>query len=64
MEIDYGVSPHQSDQVDQPKKDVQNEQENDQSGPQEVGKADMVSFPSAICGGLREVECDVYPSFL
>ena len=59
MEIDYGKSPDQSDQsdqVDQPEKDEQDEQQNDQSGPREVGKADMVSFPSAICGGLRDIE--------
>ena len=52
MEIDYGESPDQPDQVDQPKKDEQNEQQNDQSGPQEVGMADMVSFPIAIRSGL------------
>ena len=52
MDLDYGESSDESDQMDQPEKDEQDEQQNDQSGPQEVGKADMVSFLSAICGGV------------
>lgn len=48
MDIDYGKSPDQSNQVDQPEEDEQNEEQNDQSGPQEVGRADTVSLPSAI----------------
>ena len=49
MDIDYGESPDESDQMDQLEKDELDEQQNYQSGPQEVEKADMVSFPSEIC---------------
>ena len=51
-DLDYGDSPAQSDEMDQPEKDKQNKQQNDESGLQEVGKLDMVSFPSAVCGGV------------
>ena len=61
MNLDYGES---SDHVDQPEEDEQDEQQNDQSGPQEVGKADPMCFPSAICGGPREVERHTHPSLL
>lgn len=52
MDLDYGDSPAQSDQMVQPEKDEQDKQQNDISGPQEVGKLDMVSFPSVVCGGV------------
>ena len=63
MEIDYGKSPDQSDQEYQPEKGKQDEQQNEQSRPREVGKVDMVPFPSAICGGLGDVERHAHPSF-
>ena len=52
MDLDYGDSTDQSDQMDHPEEDEQDEQQKDQSGPQEVGKLDMASFPSVVCGGV------------
>ena len=64
MALDYGELPGPYEQVDQPEKDEQGEQQNEQSGPQEVRNADTVPFPSAIYGGFREFERHAQPSFL